>query len=54
MWYFFLTKCWLKWVVLKPLGQPKLRWEVRVKEDAENVKPRVDKNEVSMEKENCK
>ena len=35
----------------RPLGRPRLRWEDRVKEDVEKVKPGEDWKELSLERE---
>jgi len=36
----------------RPLGRPRLRWEDRVKEDVEKIKPGEDWKELSLEREN--
>lgn len=35
----------------RPLGRPKLRWEDRVKEDIEKVKPGTDWKELALDRE---
>jgi len=35
----------------RPLGRPRLRWEDRIKEDIENVRPGLDWKELALDRE---